>query len=77
MASTHIPTKPLAVIENDEDELTIEGSTPPETIQGYTFEPLPPHDYIRLVKLLPGLSEARLEIEISVHNLEYDEYPPY
>jgi hypothetical protein len=43
MASTHIPRKPLAVIENDEDELTVEGSTPPETIQCYTFEPLLRH----------------------------------
>jgi hypothetical protein len=55
MASTHIPTKLLAVTVNHEDEQIIEGSGPSKTIQNYSYEPLPSQDYFRLVILLPGL----------------------
>jgi hypothetical protein len=55
MASTHVPTKLLAVIENDEYELTIEGSSPSETIQSNLYELLPSQDYFKLVTLPPGL----------------------
>ena len=68
MTSTHNPVKPVAIIEKDGDALEFQTEA---QIQGlkYKYAPLGPRS-IRVLVLLPGPPNGRLECELDTHNLD-------
>lgn len=69
MASTRQPTKPVATIEKDGDDLVHET---PERLKTLEFEytPLPSPRAFRVLVLLPGPPNGRLEGRLEVHDLD-------
>jgi hypothetical protein len=67
MASTSTVSKPLVVLEDDDDDL-IEDS--PSGIIPYEYDSLPDAHYFRVIELLPGEHNSRLECHITSHLLD-------
>ena len=68
-------TKPLAVLEYDADNVTVEPDGPATT--AHVYEPFPGDNWIRLLQLLPGQGASRLECRVSAYDMDDSALPPY
>jgi hypothetical protein len=80
MASTHIPTRPLAIVDHDDDALQLEDPPGPSdipNIPAYTYDVLPPGNTFRLLVLKPGDRADTLHCDIQIYSLDAFNIPPY
>ena len=77
MSSTHLPKKPVAVVDEDDEELQVEelGSAPKHA--PYEYQSLPQGDYFRVLELLPGQGNCSLRGNIAQYSLDAWNRPPY
>jgi hypothetical protein len=68
--------KPLAVIEYDHEDLTVENGDAVREV-AYVYEQLPDAHHFRLLELSPGKWGSRLECEISTHVFDENNVPLY
>ncbi|GES65443.1 related to het-6-heterokaryon incompatibility protein [Aspergillus terreus] len=69
MASTHKPTQPLAVIENEDEELQFESEDYAARV-AYSYSVLPGPRSFRLLVLLPGPPGSPLQCKLETHDLD-------
>jgi hypothetical protein len=77
MASTHLPTKPIAVVDRDNDGLVVEDDLESSLVPAYRYEPLPKQTSFRLLQLRAGGPENPLECNTSTHDMDAPTLPSY
>lgn len=69
MASTHQPSRPVAVIEKDDEDLRYESQAMIAS-SAYTYDQLPGPRAFRVLRLLPGPAHKSLEITLETVRLD-------
>ncbi|KAH8898829.1 HET-domain-containing protein [Thozetella sp. PMI_491] len=77
MSSTHLPKRPVLVVDGEVGQSRTELKDPLLLGSLYTYEQLPCGDYFRLLVLLPGERGQTLRCSIGHYNLDAWNMPPY